>query len=154
MDKIRIKLKFNRTIDPNNQVSEPCPKCGRAVCHVKENPNEVFCMGWNCDFHDYTTDIVDARTERFNYMARYGNVFFYANTQYSAHKPFMLQDDIKQGRYIIREFELDSYKYNIVSQRGGSWESCPKENCRIVAQYYSVELMSEDGWLVDKDPLL
>lgn len=152
MDRLRIKIKFNRTIDPNNQESEPCPKCGHAVCHVKENATEVFCMGLNCDFHDYTTDVVDARHKRFNYMAQFGNVFFYDNPRYSARKPFMLEADIKSHNYIVRDFELDKDLLRIVEQRGGNWQGCPKENCRVIARYYSVELLCDDGWLAEKDP--
>lgn len=157
MNKHLIKLRFGLTIDENRPVDESCPRCGSVCCYVKEEANHAFCLNTFCDFHDYTTDIVEVRKERFLRFARYGTVFFYRNDQYECNIPFMIEDDIRAKKYIIREFELDKEKYNLYISEFGeneySWQSCYKQNCISIAQYYSIQLMCEDGWLVNKDPI-
>lgn len=157
MNKHLIKLRYGLTIDENRPVEVSCPKCGGVCCYVKEEADHAFCLNTFCDFHDYTTDIVEVRKERFLRFARYGTVFFYRNDQYECNIPFMTEDDIRAKKYIIREFELDKEKYNLYISEFGkneySWQSCYKQNCIIIAQYYSIQLMCEDGWLVNKDPI-
>lgn len=155
MNKHLIKLRFGLTIDESRPVDESCPRCGSVCCYVKEESNHAFCLNTFCDFHDYTTDIVEVRKERFLRFARYGTVFFFKNDQYACNNPFMTEEDIRAKKYIIREFELDTEKYNddFFCNSDNWWQLCYKSNCKIIVQYHSVQLMCEDGWLVIKDPV-
>ena len=129
------------------------PQCGQVVCHVKEDANKVFCVNTFCDFQDFTTDIVERRNERFDYMAQYGSVFFYENSLYPCSGlPFIAQEDIAEGHFFIRIFEIDPVLYDRIKRRGGSWQRCYKKDCRILVKYYSKVLLSKGGWTVNKDP--
>lgn len=154
MNKYIIKLKYGYTIDENNQCEDPCPKCGSVVCHVKGTSNKVFCTNTFCNFQDeYNQSYQTQVNDRFEYMSRFGAVFFYDNYKYNCGTvPFISEEDVKAGRYIIREFKLNKAKYDHVRVRGGSWKECYEQDCRIIARYYSKDLMDKDGWLVNKDP--
>lgn len=155
MNKFLIKLKYGFTIDENNQCESPCPKCGSVVCHVKGTSNKVFCTNTFCDFQDeYNANYYNQVNNRLDYMSQYGAVFFYDNYKYHCSTiPFITEEDLKAGRYFVREFKLDAVMwYNHVRDRGGSWESCYEKDCRIIARYYSKDLMAKDGWVVNKDP--
>ena len=146
-----IKFKYGYTLDRNNPCDEPCPKCGRVVCHVKEDPYKVFCANTFCDFHDtYDMSWNKPIIERFKKFLRYPPIFLYRlDSLYSEFKcPFISEEDIKAGKFIIREFELDEELYNSpVSRWGGANKAdCYKRDSYIIVKYGNLELMVNDGW--------
>lgn len=159
MNSAIIKLKYGYTIDKNNPCDEPCPRCGRVVCHVKEDPYKVFCANTFCDFQDtinpnWNKPILD----RFRYFLNYPPLYLTRNDyQYSQYKcPFISEEDIKAGRFIVRDFKLDSEKYNNEYFRRAGLEKkyCYRVDSPIIARYGSLELMVNDGWLWEENPTI
>lgn len=150
MNGVIIKLRYGLTIDENNQCDEPCPKCGAAVCHVKENNSDVFCTSSLCSFHDkFDYTWYPWIIERIERDASYGiPILFNHNSRYpSCKQPVMLNEDFKKHKYIIRELTIDEQKYSIAKYRGGSKSSCIDVNSPIIARYANLELLVKDNWV-------
>lgn len=157
MNSAIIKLKYGYTIDKNNPCDEPCPKCGRVVCHVKEDPYKVFCANTFCDFQDtFNPDWNKPILDRFRYFLNYPPLFLYnVNNQYPYSTcPFMTKEDIKAGKFVIREFVLDEKEYysELNKYAGLGKKYCYKIDAPIVVKYGSLELMVNDGWRIEENP--
>ena len=155
MNSTFIKLKYGYTIDKNNPCDEPCPKCGRVVCHVKEDPYKVFCANTFCNFHDtFNPDWNKPILARFKYLLRYPPLFLTRNDyQYSQYScPFMTEEDIRAGRFIVREFKIDSNKYELFRGKGLEKKHCYQIDSPIIAKYGSLELLVNDGWFCKENP--
>lgn len=150
MEKHIIKFRYGLTVDENRQRTEPCPYCGGVVCHVKENEDEVFCMNLVCKFHSFVDNShYKWLKERFAEDARSGHVWFDVNSRYPTYShPFIHRNDIACHKYIIRDFLYDEdewlcrYKPLRLTKI-----ACVKYNSPIIAQYASLDLMFEDGWI-------
>lgn len=152
-----IKLMYGYTIDLNNTEDEPCPKCGGVVCHVKENSHKVFCTNSLCSFQDETNDNWDKPIiDRFKYMIKYPPVFLYRlDYNYSSYKhPFLMEEDLQQGKIVVRDFRLDEERYYSKAARwaGLSKKQCYQTNSPIIARYSTIDLLVKDGWRIEEDP--
>lgn len=139
----------------------PCPKCGRVVCHVKEDPYIVFCSNTLCDFHDeYKPFWLRPIMQRFKELLKYPPLFLKRNEYrkdylYSQYKnPFLSKEDIEDGKYIVREFELDKERYNKWHPKGMPIENCYRIDSPIIAKYASLELLVKDGWFCEENPVI
>lgn len=149
-----IKLKYRCTIDFNNPEDEPCPLCGKVVCHVLEDPYKVFCTNSTCSFQDETNDDWDKPIiDRFNYLIQHSlstPVFLRRlDHEYSdCNRPFLIKEDLQQRKFIVRDFRLDEEKYNSKAARwaGLSEDQCYLTNSPVVAKYASIKLLVKDGW--------
>lgn len=76
---------------------------------------------------------------------------FYPNTRFSNFKsPFITEEDVQSGKFIIREREFDKVKWSQNEARfrrcGITKWDCYDSNSTIIKTYYSMKDMARDCW--------
>ena len=68
--------------------------------------------------------------------------------------PFITEEDVQNGKFIIRDREFDRVKWKQNEVRfkwcGITEWDCYDSNSRIIKTYYSMEDMARDAWNPDK----
>lgn len=156
-----IKLEFGLTIDKSRRFGQPCPKCGRTPYRVLENDDDVFCINVLCDFHG-TIDhsVMEEKLARLKRDASYvlrmphlnHYITFYDNDLFpNCKQPIMFIKDYDNGDFIIRDAQINEELYARLEAKGASRGECVDAGSPIIARYYSLEQLVDDGWLSTHD---